>query len=331
MKQSERLDQLIRLLANGEFQSGQAIGESLSISRAAVNQHIHKLESLGLTLYSVTGRGYKLAEPLELLNATAIQRATPTVWQRAPAFDVRSVVDSSNDTIKEQVQKARLPAGFAVFAEAQTAGRGRRGKQWFSPFGSNLYLSLYWPLEDGIHGAMGLSLAVGVALAKCFTALGVADVSVKWPNDVYIGGKKVAGILVDLETSPEGAAHSIIGVGINLNMPAQVGDKIEQAWTDLNSELPEQHSRNDIAAHVRSAILDALHTYANAGLSAFQNDWKAYDRFVDKPVKLMMGQRICLGVCRGIDENGALLVEDQQGVRRYFGGDVSLRAQHATD
>ncbi|HAS13695.1 MAG TPA: bifunctional biotin--[acetyl-CoA-carboxylase] synthetase/biotin operon repressor [Idiomarina abyssalis] len=329
MKQSERLDQLITLLANGEFHSGQAIGESLGISRAAVNQHIHKLEELGLELFSVTGRGYKLARPIELLRSQAIEKETPAQWKNKPEFEVRSVVDSSNDQVKELAKSGTLDAGFSLFAEAQTAGRGRRGKQWYSPFGSNLYLSIYWPLDDGIHGAMGLSLAVGVALAECFTNLGIDEVSVKWPNDVYIAGKKVTGILVDLETSPEGAAHSIIGIGINLRMPDHVGEKIDQAWTDLNSELPQPVSRNKVAAEVRASVLSALQQYGQSGLSAFQQRWQQYDRFIDKPVKLIMGQRVCLGTCRGIDENGALLVEDEQGVRRYFGGEVSLRAQDA--
>jgi len=329
MKQAERLDQLISLLANGEFHSGQAIGESLAISRAAVNQHIHKLEELGLELFSVTGRGYKLARPIELLQASAIEEETPTKWRKEPGFEVRSVVDSSNDQVKLLAQDGALVAGFSIFAEAQTAGRGRRGKHWFSPFGSNLYFSVYWPLEDGIHGAMGLSLAVGIALAECFTELGIEAVSVKWPNDVYINGKKVAGILVDLETLPEGAAHSIIGIGINLRMPERVGKSIDQAWTDLNSELPRPVSRNHIAAQVRSSVLSALQQYGQHGLSAFQQSWRQYDCFLDKPVKLIMGQRVCLGTCRGIDENGALLVEDEQGVRRYFGGEVSLRAQDA--
>lgn len=329
MKQTERLDQLIMLLANGEFHSGQAIGQSLSISRAAVNQHIHKLEALGLELFSVTGRGYKLARPIELLQSAVIEKETPIQWRKAPPFEVRSVVDSSNDQVKQLASEGGLEAGFSLFAEAQTEGRGRRGKQWFSPFGSNLYFSVYWPLDDGIHGAMGLSLAVGVALAECFTDLGIEGVSVKWPNDVYIRGKKVAGILVDLETLPEGPAHSIIGIGINLRVPEHVGAKIDQAWTDLSSELLQPVSRNHIAAQVRSFVLSALQRYAQNGLSAFEQSWRRYDCFLDKPVKLIMGQRVCLGTCRGIDENGALLVEDEQGVRRYFGGEVSLRAQDA--
>lgn len=329
MKQAERLDQLIQLLADGEFHSGQAIGESLLISRAAVNQHIHKLEELGLELFSLTGRGYKLARPIELLQAEAIEKETPVTWRKSPEFEVRSVVDSSNDQVKELAKNGVLDAGYSLFAEAQTAGRGRRGKQWFSPFGSNLYFSVYWPLDEGIHGAMGLSIAVGVALAECFTELGIGEVSVKWPNDVYVGGKKVAGILVDLETLPEGAAHSVIGIGINLSMPEPVGAKIDQAWTDLSSELPQPVSRNHIAAQVRSSVLSALKQYEQLGLTAFQRSWRQYDCFLDKPVKLIMGQRICLGTCRGIDENGALLVEDEQGVRRYFGGEVSLRAQDA--
>jgi len=326
MKQSQRLDQLIQQLSDGEFHSGQSLGEQLNISRAAVNQHIHKLEELGLELFSVSGKGYKLSQQLELLDKEKIKQATEH-FINEPDFAVYSVVDSSNDELKLLAQEQKLAAGYSVFAEAQTAGRGRRGKRWISPFGSNLYFSVYWPLAEGIHGAMGLSLAVGVALAECFESLGIEGVGLKWPNDVYIKGKKVSGILVDLETLADGSAHSIIGIGINLKMPERVAQHIDQAWTDISSEIPTIMSRNLIAARVRDSVLACLSEYDAAGLSVFQERWRAYDQFLDKPVRLIMGQRECVGTCRGIDENGALLVQDETGVKRYFGGEISLRLQ----
>lgn len=326
MKQSQRLDQLIQQLSDGQFHSGQSLGEELSISRAAVNQHIHKLEELGLELFSVSGKGYKLSRQLELLDKQTIA-ATSERFIHSPDFAVYSVVDSSNDELKALAQEQVMTPGYSLFAEAQTAGRGRRGKRWVSPFGSNLYVSVYWPLTEGIHGAMGLSLAVGVALAECFEKQGIENVGLKWPNDVYINDKKVSGILVDLETRTDGSAHSIIGIGINLKMPENVGHDIDQAWTDISREAPVALSRNRIAAQVRESVLACLKQYDEQGLRVFQQRWRAYDRFWDKPVRLIMGQRECIGTCRGIDENGALLVQDETGVKRYFGGEISLRSQ----
>lgn len=320
---SNRINHLLLILSDNQFHSGEALGDALGVSRAAVNQQISKLTELGLDIYSVHGKGYKLAQPVELLDADKISfhSGIPLV-----EFDVRSVVTSSNDIVRQQAQQRELVAGYAVIAEAQTAGRGRRGKPWFSPFGSNLYISLYWPLADGLNGAMGLSLVVGLAVAEVIESLGVNDVAVKWPNDVYVAGKKLSGVLVELDSRADGLTDCVIGVGINLSMPHKGTERIDQQWTDLQTQLVDAWSRNVVAGKIYRNIRERLVEFDTQGLRHTREQWPNYDIFYNKPVKLLMGQRIVTGVCRGIDENGAILIDNQDNVVRYFGGEISLRA-----
>ncbi|RUO78198.1 bifunctional biotin--[acetyl-CoA-carboxylase] synthetase/biotin operon repressor [Idiomarina tyrosinivorans] len=321
MKQ-QRINQLLKLLADGQFHSGEALGEILGVSRAAVHQMVERIKALGLDVFSVSGKGYALSRELELLTKDAISTVTQ---QTLPEFDVLSVVGSTNDEIKQRVEQKHLSNGYSLFAEAQTAGRGRRGKIWHSPYGSNLYLSLYWQLADGVQGAMGLSIVVGIAVARQLASYGIANVELKWPNDIYIDGRKVAGILVELEGQSSGSAHAIIGMGVNINMTDPDVTAIDQPWAQLADALPREISRNQLAADLLSAIYAALQQYQEQGLAPLLGEWLEWDRYANQPVKLIMGNREVTGIARGIDENGALILEQQGKHTRYFAGELSLR------
>lgn len=324
---NSRVNQILNCLNDGEFHSGEALGKELGVSRAAVNQNINKLLELGVDIYSVHGRGYKLARPLELLDVEAICKAAGTSQDH---IMVESVVTSSNDILRNLLTRAALPPGYAVIAEAQTEGRGRRGKRWFSPFGCNLYMSFYWPVAEGINGAMGLSLVIGIALVKALEKLGISQAAVKWPNDVYIDYQKVAGILVELESQADGSANSIIGIGLNLSMPESTHSQIDQRWTDLQTHLNQPISRNVISGSIYHEVLDALADFDRHGLEPTRKVWENYDVFINQTVTLTMGQRKVTGICRGIDENGAVLLEADGSTVRYFGGEISLRAADVT-
>lgn len=324
---NNRVNQLLNHLNDGRFHSGEALGRECGISRAAVNQYINKLQDLGVDIYSVHGKGYKLARPLELLDHQSICIAAETIKD---LILVESVVTSSNDILRDLLAGSKLPPGYTVIAEAQTEGRGRRGKQWFSPFGCNLYMSFYWPISDGINGAMGLSLVVGIAVVKALQKMGVSTVGVKWPNDIYIDGQKVAGILVDLESQADGSANSIIGLGLNLSMPASSSQKIDQRWTELKSHLKQPISRNVISGMIHREVIAALQEFDREGLKPTRDVWPRYDVFIEQSVTLTMGQRAVTGICRGIDENGAVLLETEGSTVRYFGGEISLRAADVT-
>lgn len=323
MKQKQHnIIRLIELLADGEFHSGADIGSVLGVSRTAVSQYVSGIQALGLDVFRVTGRGYRLVEPLQLLEASKISALLADL---GPAnLQLQRIVGSSNDVVRQLPLQQKV-AGYTVLAEAQTAGRGRRGKQWQSPFGCNLYLSMYWPLSKGMSAAMGLSLVVGTVLAEALQAAGILGVQVKWPNDVLVDGRKIAGILVELEGQASGDANAIIGVGVNLAMPAWLSAQIDQPWTDLRTVLEARFDRNWWAAELIRRFRQGLDEFEQFGLTPFINRWLQFDCLALQPVNVLMGSQVLEGIAEGIDAQGALLVRRQGKLETFHAGEVSLR------
>jgi BirA family biotin operon repressor/biotin-[acetyl-CoA-carboxylase] ligase len=235
---------------------------------------------------------------------------------------VFSVVDSTNQYLLDRIDE--LKSGDACVAEYQHAGRGRRGRQWVSPFGANLYLSMFWRLEQGPAAAIGLSLAVGIVMAEVLCKLGAEQVRVKWPNDLYLNDKKLAGILVELTGKTGDAAQLVIGAGINLTMRESATNVINQDWINLQ-EAGVNINRNKLTAELLSELRLAVVKFEKEGLSAFISRWREMDNYLDRPVKLIIGDQEIFGIARGIDEQGALLLEQNGNVRPYIGGEISLR------
>lgn len=318
MKEHSTRLALIRLLADGQFHSGEKLGLALGMSRAGVAKQIKIIQQWGLDLYSVQGKGYCLAAPIELLDSKRI-----TELVNCPLLELIPVIDSTNQYLLNQV--GQLPSGAVCLAEYQQAGRGRRGRQWQSPFGSNLYLSTYWRLEAGVAAAMGLSLVVGVAIAETLQQFGAPDIRVKWPNDLYYHDQKLAGILVEMTGKAGDAAHLVIGMGLNIAMPTVATDMIDQAWTNLSAACTSLPSRNVLAATLIDRIHQTLNEYEEVGLRGFVERWNKIDNFLNRPVKLLIGERVVEGIARGINEQGALLLETDNGITAYVGGEISLR------
>ncbi|RUO27454.1 bifunctional biotin--[acetyl-CoA-carboxylase] ligase/biotin operon repressor BirA [Aliidiomarina sanyensis] len=316
---------LLRTLADGQFHSGEVLGQAVGISRASVNKRMKKLGELGVDVFRVTGKGYRLAKPIQLLDGDEIRGNLPYVSRNLP-FELLHVIDSTNDELKRLLTNSPEPleAGFSVLAEMQTKGRGRRGRPWFSPFGTNLYLSMYWPLKDGLNSATGLSVALGLALARELDQAGIQDVSVKWPNDVYIKGKKVAGILVELEGQAMGEGDAIIGMGINLAMPEESA-LIDQPFTSIEANLEAPMDRNLWAALIMHRCVHALRGHDVEGLANVLATWRRFDHFYNQPVRVLLGQHEHVGIGQGIDDMGAFLVQQEDGLKRYFGGEISVR------
>ncbi|KPA53769.1 biotin--[acetyl-CoA-carboxylase] synthetase [Photobacterium leiognathi subsp. mandapamensis] len=309
---------LIRLLSDGEFHSGEKLGNDLGISRAAIAKQIKVIQDWGLDIFRVQGKGYCLASPIELLNKETILTQSDCAH-----LDLIPVIDSTNQYLLDRV--GQLPTGSVCLAEYQQAGRGRRGRQWLSPFGSNLYLSIYWRLDAGMAAAMGLSLVVGVAIAETLQQLGAPDVRVKWPNDIYYKDQKLAGILVEMTGQAGDAAHLVIGMGLNVSMPIKEQAEITQAWTNLQQACQALPSRNQLAAQLIAHLTQTLIDYEQQGLTGFVERWNKIDNFLNRPVKLLIGERTVAGIARGIDTQGALLLETDEGVTPYIGGEISLR------
>jgi len=310
---------LVEILSNGEFHSGEQLGELLGMSRAAINKHIQTLKSWGLDIYTVTGKGYSLPAPMQLLDKEAI-----LAQLNQARLDVIPVIDSTNQYLLDRM--STLQSGDACIAEYQQAGRGRRGRQWFSPFGANLYMSMYWRLEQGPAAAMGLSLVIGIVMAETLQQLGAQEVRVKWPNDLYLHDRKLAGILVELTGKTGDAAQIVMGAGINLAMRGAAAEQINQGWINLQ-EAGIAINRNDLAAKLINSLRDALPLFERDGLLPFTERWKALDNFIDRPVKLLIGDREIHGIARGIDKQGGLLLEQDGEIKSWVGGEISLRPQ----
>ena len=311
---------LVAALADGEFHSGEQLGEVLGMSRAAINKHMQTLKSWGLDVYTVTGKGYSLPGPIQLLDEAVI-----LAHLERPNLAIIPVIDSTNQYLLDRLSE--LHSGDACIAEYQQAGRGRRGRQWFSPFGANLYMSMYWRLEQGPAAAMGLSLVIGIIMAEVLQALGAPDVRVKWPNDLYLKDRKLAGILVELTGKTGDAAQIVMGAGINLAMRSADAAQINQGWINLQ-EAGIKINRNELAATLINSLREALTTFEQEGLAPFIGRWAALDNFINRPVKLIMGDREVFGIARGVDKQGGLLLEQEAGeIKSWMGGEISLRPQ----
>ncbi|WP_292986775.1 bifunctional biotin--[acetyl-CoA-carboxylase] ligase/biotin operon repressor BirA [Pantoea sp.] len=308
---------LVDILSDGEFHSGEQLGETLGMSRAAINKHIQTLKSWGLDVYTVTGKGYSLSAPMQLLNEQVILSQV-----EQGNVSVIPVIDSTNQYLLERMHD--MQSGAACIAEYQQAGRGRRGRQWFSPFGANLYMSMYWRLEQGPAAAMGLSLVIGIIMAETLRSLGADDVRVKWPNDIYLNDRKLAGILVELTGKTGDAAQIVIGAGINLAMRTADASQINQGWINLQ-EAGVTVNRNELAAHLINSLREALPLFEQEGLTPFIARWAALDNFINRPVKLLIGEREVHGIARGVDGQGGLLLEQDGEIKAWVGGEISLR------
>ena len=308
---------LISILADGEFHSGEQLGEQLGMSRAAINKHIQTLRDWGVDVFTVPGKGYSLPDPIQLLNEELIKSQIET-----GSVAVLPVIDSTNQYLLDRIES--LQSGDACIAEYQQAGRGRRGRQWFSPFGANLYLSMFWRLEQGPAAAVGLSLVIGIVMAEVLRELGAENVRVKWPNDLYLNDRKLAGILVELTGKTGDAAQIVIGAGINLAMRNVATDVINQSWINLQ-EAGINIDRNALAIRIIKELRKALYLFEDEGLIPFLPRWELLDNFINRQVKLIIGDKEIHGISRGINEQGGLLLEQDGVIKPWVGGEISLR------
>lgn len=318
MKDTKVPLKLIAILADGSFHSGEHLGELLGMSRAAINKHIQTIREWGLDVFTVPGKGYSLPSPIQLLD---VERILSQLTDKR--VTVLPVVDSTNQYLLDRITE--LQSGDACVAEYQQAGRGRRGRQWISPFGANLYLSMFWRLDQGPAAAMGLSLVIGIVMAEVLKDLGAEDVRVKWPNDLYLNDRKLAGILVELTGKTGDAAQLVIGAGINLAMRETNANAINQGWINLQ-EAGINIDRNELAATLLNELRQSLRQFEIDGLAPFIARWRALDNFIDRPVKLLIGEQQIFGIARGIDQQGALLLDQNGVIKPFIGGEISLRS-----
>jgi BirA family biotin operon repressor/biotin-[acetyl-CoA-carboxylase] ligase len=318
---------LLPLLADGEFQSGQELAKALGVSRTAVWKQINRLAAeSGIAIESVRGKGYRIPGGIDLLDADRVRTALSA---RASALlsrlDILDSVDSTNAEAMRQAERG-ASSGLVCTAEQQTAGRGRRGRHWVSPYASNLYVSLLWEFSQGAAALEGLSLAAGVAVARALRGAGVAGVQLKWPNDVLCGGAKLGGILLEMTGDAAGSCRVVIGVGLNVAMPPAAAAAIDQAWTDIRTVTADRHpGRNRLLAALLNELLPLVAGFEAQGFAPWRDEWQTLDAFAGKAVELNTGATQLSGVARGVDERGALQLETAAGVQAVYGGEISLR------
>lgn len=329
---SDTQNKILDILKDGEFHSGETLGESVGCSRTAIWKQLQKLEALGLVIETTKGTGYRIVGGVDLLDAQAITLAlSPSASEYLAVVEVFQNIDSTNKYARELTENGSA-SGAVVLAEQQSAGRGRRGKNWVSPFAANIYLSMVWDFEQGAQALEGLSLAIGVAVKRVLTAQGIDAVKLKWPNDIYVEQRKLGGILLEMVGDPAGQCTVIVGIGLNVSMPAKSGDEIEQDWTDVATELKRQNSaaaspsRNALAAALISEILPLLSTFQSQGFAAYRDEWQAADAFYGLNAVISTPKQSIVGIVKGVDTNGALRLELESGkIESFIGGELSLR------
>ncbi|SCZ75957.1 MULTISPECIES: bifunctional biotin--[acetyl-CoA-carboxylase] ligase/biotin operon repressor BirA [Pseudomonas] len=312
---------LLELLKDGRFHSGQALGQALGVSRSAIWKQLQLLEAeLGLVIHKVRGRGYQLATPITLLSSAEIGRSSIS----SGSWDIRILdsIDSTNAQALRSIEEGSV-APFLVLAERQTVGRGRRGRKWVSPFAENIYYSLVLRMDGGLRQLEGLSLVVGLAVMHTLREYGIPGAGLKWPNDVLVGQKKVAGILLELVGDPADVCHVVLGIGINVNM--QSAEEIDQKWTSVRLESGKVIDRNQLVARLNEVLVSYLERHRLNGFSAIQGEWEQGHLWQGRAVSLIAGVNKIDGVVLGIDRQGALRLSVEGEEKTYSGGELSLR------
>lgn len=319
--------QLGDLLADGQLHSGADLARQLGLSRAAVWKQVRELRLRhGLDIQAERGQGYRLRGGWERLDEQRIRaELAPDIRDRLAAIQVHLAIDSTNAWLMAQA-RAGAPSGTLCLAEQQTGGRGRRGRRWVSPAGGNLYLSLLWryALPPARLGA--LSLACGVAVLRALERIGVPQARIKWPNDLLWDNRKLAGLLLEVGGEMEGPSFVVVGVGVNVRVPATSGTEIDQPWCHL-AEIPGAAAvrRNRLASGVASELVRALELFGRDGLAPFLPDWHQRDQLRGAQVVLDLGTRRVQGRCLGIAPNGALRLDLDGQPQEFQVGEVSLR------
>jgi len=312
--------QLIQLLNDGKMHTGTALGKKLGVTRSAIWKLMLKLTGLGLPIQTISGKGYCLTEPIELLNLDAIKSYLPdTIRSAFSKIEIFESLESTNTYLASKLHE-RSPR--LCLAEMQTAGKGRNHRHWHSPFGTNIYLSLLWQFEQDAGAVTGLSLVVALAIINALKEYGVTEsIQTKWPNDIMCGDKKLAGVLIELFAETHGVCHAVIGVGLNVNMH-QADDHISQPWTSVAEILGNTANRNQLTALLIEHLHNTITHFETTGLAGFIQTWQSHDHLLNQPVTLTLGKQTLTGIARGIDNQGYLQLETPTGIKTFSAGDV---------
>jgi BirA family biotin operon repressor/biotin-[acetyl-CoA-carboxylase] ligase len=317
---NSRQERLLELLACGEMVSGETLGLELGISRAAVWKHLQALRELGIQFESVPSRGYVLTRKLERLDLESIMAAIDATEVFYGRVDVVDEIDSTNSELLCRAHQGSIHAQVLI-AEYQHQGRGRRGREWVAPFASGLCLSMGWTLACPLADLGGLSVVLGVAAENAISDCGVAGVQLKWPNDLLLDGGKLGGLLVEVRGEIEGPCQIVAGIGINVLAGGDGNKRVDLRGHGVG--------RSQLAGRVIQRWAEALSEFDQQGITPWLEQYAVLDALADQPVRVEINGDWVKGTARGIDANGALRVQCEDGERLVSGGEVSVRRDHA--
>lgn len=326
----QHLKKLLVQLSDGRFHSGRVLGATLEVSRARIWQHIKELSQYGLMVESVPGRGYRLTNPISLLDIDLIlSKLSLDAKSNLGDLELLFSLESTNTYLMNKA-RAGAASGSICLAEHQSAGRGRRGSSWVSPLGRNIYLSLLWRFDEGPARLSGLSLIIAMAVVDALKSLDIIGLAVKWPNDIFSAEGKVGGVLMEVAGEHSGPSYVVIGIGLNVGMPRHAGKDIAQSWANIPVH-DIAANRSEIAASMINHLFAVLKSFQADGAAPFLRNWKTYDLIDGASVDLHLHDRVVSGVAQGIDERGFLVVASDEGIKHYSSGEVTLRARRGQD
>jgi BirA family biotin operon repressor/biotin-[acetyl-CoA-carboxylase] ligase len=326
---------LIAALADGAVHSGTDLAQRLACSRTAIWKHLNELKAVGLQIDARPGIGYQLAQRLELLDRDVILRGLSMQSSAAlGCLELHDVIESTSERLRGLPSPS--PGRFdAVLAEYQLGGRGRRGRQWLSPFGSGLCLSVNRCFENTPDALSALSLAVGVGVCRVLRDDMTTQIGLKWPNDIVAGNSKLGGLLIDVQGEADGPIAVIVGIGLNFDVSGSMTEQVastgglppiglRELVREVDPSGPDV-SRNDLAARLINAMYTVLTEFEQHGFAPFVDEWRRYDWLANRSVVAQIGQRSISGTARGIAKDGALLIDANGELQRLVSGEVSLR------
>lgn len=315
---------VLRLLADGRFHSGEAIARHFGVTRTTVWNALQGAEALGVQLFSVRGKGYRLPQPVRFIEPMRVLAMLDGYCDRF-TLEIHDAMDSTNSHLMH-LATAGARSGTCVVAELQTAGRGRRGRKWQAGLGNSLTFSLLWRFDGGAGALSGLSLAVGVALVRALGAMGAPDFALKWPNDVLHGQGKLAGILIELQGDMDGPSAAVIGIGLNLRLPEEMRRNIDQPVTDLHTMLESVPATDDLLGTLLRHLAEVLQAFEQGGFSCLREEWIGYHAYHGRPVRMLMPDgRMIEGVVADVATDGALMLNIAGSVQRFSAGEISMR------
>lgn len=315
--------QLLGLLGDGEFHSGGWLAQCLRVSRASVFNALVEVEAFGIALQRVHGRGYRLTQPWQPLDAQEIRLALAEV---APRFqlEILQQATSSNALLLQRATQG-APGGLVLAVELQTAGRGRRGRAWHSGLGNALTFSVLWRFDSGLNALSGLSLAVGLSIVRALQRFAAQGVRLKWPNDVLTAHGKMGGVLIEAQGDMLGPCAVVIGIGVNCALPLHLEQRIDQASSALDQVCERMPGRNQLLAALLQELAAVLDEFARLGFANLRAEWESYHARQDAAISLHLPDGgVITGIARGVSDTGELRVATAQGMRSFNSGEVGV-------